>query len=152
MIQHAVNSLADRMVVGDLKGVLSEGMLTSIAGPLEGSICAYSAVDPQQAIHRLAGELEGDEVAARKLVVATFPVVLHERKFLDESRRITSISEVFVEGDEVVVEEIFRFKPEGVDENFVVAGSFLATGHTPRFLEELVDRGEADVDLEIFKA
>lgn len=152
LIQHAVNSLADRAVVGDLKGVISEEMLTSIAGPLEGSICAFSAVDPQQAIYRIAGELEGDEVVARKLVAATFPVVLHERKFLDESRRITSISEVFVEGDEIVVEEIFRFKPEGVDENFVVAGSFLATGHTPRFLEELVDRGEADVDLEIFKA
>ena len=62
------------------------------------------------------------------------------------------MAEVVAEGEEVRAEDVFTFTAEGVDENLIVTGTFQATGRTPRFLEELVDRGEAEVDMSIFKA
>ena len=82
---------------------------------------------------------------------------LLEAERLNDRHRALALSEVTIselmvdEGGEVRVEDIFRFKAEGVDENLLVTGSFHPTGHVPRFLEELVDRGEAEVDLEISK-
>ncbi len=157
LVQHAVTMQADRMILGELKGETTYQLLQAIAGPLEGSVCGYSARSPAEAIDRIA-RLELHSVfptgvpEAKRLVAAAFPVVIQEKKFLDNSRRITAVSEVMIDGEDVVVEDIFRFKPEGVDDNLIVTGTFHATGHRPTFLEELADRGEAEIDLSIFDA
>lgn len=157
LVHHAVTMQADRLVLGELAGDAVPLVLQAVSGPLEGSVCGYSAGSPAEAVDRLARvELHpffGDATAdAKRLVASAFPVVIQERKFLDNSRRITAVSEVIQDGDEVVVEDIFQFKPEGVDDNLIVTGSFHATGHRPTFLEELADRGEAEIDLSIFDA
>ena len=46
--------------------------------------------------------------------------------------------------------DIFVFESEGIDENGLVTGTFRSTGHVPRFLEELHERG-LEVNLGIFK-
>ncbi|MEQ8985661.1 MAG: ATPase, T2SS/T4P/T4SS family [Deltaproteobacteria bacterium] len=157
LVDHALALQADRIVIGSLAGSSCGRVLEAIAGPLEGSVAGYSASTPEAALDRiakreLAPALGGDVAEARRIVAQAFPVVLQEQKFLDNSRRITKISEILVDDGEVRVQDIFQFKPEGVDENQIVTGSFSATGHVPRFLEELVDRGEADVDMDIFKS
>jgi pilus assembly protein CpaF len=157
LVRHAVTMQADRLILGELKGDTTYEVLQAIAGPLEGSVCGYSARSPLEAIDRIA-RIELHSVFptaipdAKRLVAAAFPVVIQERKFLDNSRRITAVSEVMIDGEDVVVEDIFRFKPEGVDDNLIVTGTFHATGHRPTFLEELSDRGEAEIDLSIFDA
>ena len=50
-----------------------------------------------------------------------------------------------------MLEDIFVFESDGLDENGLVAGAFRATGYVPQFLEELHDRGD-DIDLGIFGA
>ena len=157
LVRHAVTMQADRLILGELKGETTYEVLQAIGGPLEGSVVGYSARSPAEAIDRIA-RIELHSVFptaipdAKRLVAAAFPVVIQEKKFLDNSRRITAVSEVMIDGEEVVVEDIFRFKPEGVDDNLIVTGTFHATGHRPTFLEELSDRGEAEIDLSIFDA
>ncbi|MCB9651192.1 MAG: Flp pilus assembly complex ATPase component TadA [Deltaproteobacteria bacterium] len=156
LVRHAAAMQADRAVVGGLCGEGGAEVLRTLAGPLEGSVLALAAPSPAVAVERVAaavaGELEGGIAEARRLVAMAFPVVLQEQRFLDNSRRITSVAEVVAEGEEVRAEDVFTFTAEGVDENLIVTGTFQATGRTPRFLEELVDRGEAEVDMSIFKA
>lgn len=152
LVKHAIAMQADRALIGGLDGAGAADILHNLAGPLEGSVLAYSASSPAAAVERLAqNELSG-HADARRLIAQAFPVVLQEHRFLDNSRRIASVAEIVLDGDEARVEEIFTFTPEGVDENLIVTGTFAATGYTPRFLEELVERGEAEVDLSIFKA
>ena len=59
------------------------------------------------------------------------------------------MSEVRADAEGVVVEPVFVFEVEGVDGNGLISGTFKATGHRPRFLEELNDRG-LEVDMSIF--
>ena len=156
LLDHAVALQADRAVLGDLSGLDLQAALTAAAGPLQGSVLAYPGSHPTEAIEGMARALaEEDGIAlddARQRVARALPVVLHEARFLDNSRRITVISEVLVDNGEVRLQDIFTFKAEGVDENLIVTGTFHATGYRPRFLEELVDRGEAEVNMDIFKA
>ncbi len=157
LVRHAAAMQAERVVLGGLGGPAAAEVVRAFSGPLEGSVASYPANNPSEAVSRLANiELASsypDSAAAMRLLAMAFPVVLQETRFHDNSRRMTVVSELsLTESGEVVLDDIFDFLPEGVDEQGIVTGTFRATGHQPRFLEELVDRGEAvDVDMEIFK-
>ncbi|MCB9654127.1 MAG: Flp pilus assembly complex ATPase component TadA [Deltaproteobacteria bacterium] len=158
LVRHATALQADRLLVGNLSGPGVWDVLRAMAGPLEGSIAACSARTPSEALDRIVRlEMTASpdaQLYALRLLSLACPIVVQERRFADQSRRITSIGEMTLSEDlQIGVEEIFKFVPEGVDGQGIVAGSFTATGCHPRFLEELVDRGEAaDVDMSIFTA
>ena len=46
-----------------------------------------------------------------------------------------------MEGDVITMQEIFRFRQTGVDDQGVVQGRFEATGIRPRFLEQIMAHG-----------
>lgn len=156
LLGHAVALQADRSVLGDVSGMDIESALSAIEGPLQGSVLAYPGASPRDTLEKISASVSNDEGIgiedARRKVAQALPVVMHEARFLDNSRRITVISEVIFDADELRLEDIFTFKAEGVDENLIVTGTFRATGYTPRFLEDLVERGEAEVNMDIFKA
>ncbi|MEM7674636.1 MAG: ATPase, T2SS/T4P/T4SS family [Myxococcota bacterium] len=156
LLGHAVALQADRAVLGDVSGMDIESALASIEGPLQGSVLAYPGSNPRDTMEKIAASVSNDEGIgiddARRVVAQALPVVMHEARFLDNSRRITVISEAIFENGDLRLEDIFTFKAEGVDENLIVTGTFRATGYTPRFLEDLVERGEAEVNMDIFKA
>ena len=53
-------------------------------------------------------------------------------------RKVTSISEVTgMEGDTIIMQEIFAFKQLGVDANGRSYGEFTATGIRPSFMDRL---------------
>jgi pilus assembly protein CpaF len=156
LIRHATMLQPDRVIIGGLHGPGVYDVLAALAGPLDGSLCAVSASSPHQAIERLAHvelatTFPESPIAAKRLVASAFPLVLQEHRFPEGgSRRITAISELVVEGEEVNVQDIFVFRPETIDESGVLTGTFAPTGHEPRFVQELVDRGD-EIDMEIFK-
>ena len=156
LLRHAVRMQADRAIVGGMTRASVFDVVRTVSGPLEGSVVAYPSPSPLEAVRRLADEdLAGhfeSPARARAAVAAAFPVVLQEKKFLDNSRRIVAISEILVEEDELQAHDLFTFTAEGVDENLIVTGTFSASGRVPAFLTELVERGEAEIDREIFNA
>jgi pilus assembly protein CpaF len=55
---------------------------------------------------------------------------------------VTSVSEVNgMEGDTIVMQEIFTFERQGIDENGKVRGTFRATGIRPQFADRLASYG-----------
>jgi pilus assembly protein CpaF len=87
----------------------------------------------------------------QKLLASAVTVVLQEHRFPDGSRRITQISEVVPDGENLGVQDVFVFEAQGLDENGLVTGEFKPTGYTPRFFEELNDRG-LEVNMGLFQA
>lgn len=156
LVKHAATLQPDHVIIGHMHGPDTVEVLHSLAGTIDGSMASYSASSPKEAIDRmahveLATHFRDSPSAAKRLIASAFPVILQEHRFPEgASRRITTISEVLIEGEEVVVQDIFVFRPEGIDENGVLNGTFSPTGHEPRFVHELVDRGD-EIDMEIFK-
>ena len=57
-------------------------------------------------------------------------------------RKITSITEVMnMEQDIIIMQEVFRYKQVGIDQNGRAYGQFEATGVRPSFIQRLESKG-----------
>jgi pilus assembly protein CpaF len=61
---------------------------------------------------------------------------------MDGSRRITHITEVQgMEGDVIILQDIFKFEQKGLDSKGKVKGEFVSTGIMPKFVQKLKEKG-----------
>jgi pilus assembly protein CpaF len=73
---------------------------------------------------------------------------VQQSRFSDGSRRVSYISEVVGIDDDgfVQIEDIYRYKATGMDENNKVQGYHMATGYLPSFLNDFIILGLARPD------
>jgi pilus assembly protein CpaF len=70
---------------------------------------------------------------------------------VDGRRRVVSLSEVTgMEGDTITMQEIYRYKITGRDEDGTIQGHFEATGIRPKLLSEAVAYG-ISLSAELFR-
>jgi pilus assembly protein CpaF len=80
--------------------------------------------------------------SARAQIASALHVVVQIGRLSDGRRRLLSLSEIVgMEGEVVTMQEIFRFKMMGRDENNLVIGHFEATGIRPKMMDELAAHG-----------
>lgn len=76
--------------------------------------------------------------AIREQIASAIELIVHIERLRDGSRRVVQVSEVQgMEGDTIVMQDIFLFNQVGVH-NGIVQGSLKATGLRPRFMTKLV--------------
>lgn len=150
LVRHVVSLQPDRVFAGVMAGPEAYELVAAAAGPLEGLVACYAAGSVEQAVDRLAHEIAGragTPEEAKRLVARAFPIVIHEQRFSDGSRRLTKIAELRVDGETVAIDDVFAFEVEGLNESGYIAGEFKATGYVPSFVEELPDRDPELKDL-----
>jgi pilus assembly protein CpaF len=113
----------------------------------DGSLTTTHANSPDEAIARLEtlvlmGGVELPARAIREQIASSIHLVVQQQRFVDGSRKITSIAEVVGLDDEggVRLEPIFEFHREP-GERGRVAGEFRATGYMPSFIGEFITMG-----------
>jgi len=80
--------------------------------------------------------------AIREQIAAAIDVIVHESRFSDGSRKVTTVTEVVgLEGDQITMQDIFDYRQEGLDAEGRVKGSFQPTGSVPTFIEDVASRG-----------
>jgi pilus assembly protein CpaF len=80
--------------------------------------------------------------SARAQIASALHVVVQIGRLSDGRRRLLSLSEIVgIEGEVLTMQEIFRFKMMGRDENNQVIGHFEATGIRPKMMDELSAHG-----------
>jgi len=136
----------ERLVVGDLLSDLPE-VMDAVRGPLVGSLMALPAESAERGLERLA---EASELN-RETIAETCPIVLFERRFPDNSRRITEIASVGVDDDAFEVDPLFRFVFEGVGADGVTKGRFEVVGEVPKRLARRVEQGDLLLDLQLLR-
>ena len=89
--------------------------------------------------------MSGIDISAsscRAQIASAIHLVVQVARLSDGRRKVISISEITgMEGDVITMQEIFRFRQTGVDDQGVVQGRFEATGIRPRFLEQVLAHG-----------
>jgi pilus assembly protein CpaF len=74
--------------------------------------------------------------AVRSQIASAIGVVVQLKRFSDGTRRVVSVQEIEgMEGDVIIMQEVFRYDQTGVGEQGKVLGRFVGTGLRPRFLE-----------------
>jgi pilus assembly protein CpaF len=78
----------------------------------------------------------------RRQIVSAINLIVQQARLRDGSRKITHVTEVQgLEGDTVVLQDIFVFDEQGENEQGKVIGRFKPTGIRPKFTELLTKRG-----------
>ena len=133
-----INSLRmrpDRIIVGECRGSEAFEMLQAMNTGHDGSMSTLHANTPRDALSRVESmvmmatnnlPLE----AIRRSIVSAVDLIIQVNRLHDGSRKVMSITEVMgLEGDNVVLEEIFRFQPSyQQSEDGVLEGDFVTTG------------------------
>jgi pilus assembly protein CpaF len=89
--------------------------------------------------------------AVREQIAAAIHLIVHQNRLRDGSRKITHVTEVQgMEGDVIILQDIFVFKHEGVDQSGKVIGRHAATGLRPKFMDRLFQHG-MELPASIFK-
>lgn len=147
LVKNALRMRPDRIVLGEIRSGEAFDMLQAMNTGHDGSMTTVHANTPRDALSRIEQMIgmSGIDISpksARAQIAAAIHVVLQLSRLSDGSRRVMSISEVTgMEGETVLMQEIFRYKRTGVGENGKVLGHFEATGIRPKFCEVLTARG-----------
>ena len=147
LVRNALRMRPDRIVVGEVRGGEALDMLQAMNTGHEGSLATLHANSPRDATSRLETLtlMSGFDLPLRVIreqIVSAIDVVVQQSRMRDGSRKVTSISEVSgMEGDTVVMSEIFHFRETGVDQQGNVKGEYRSTGIRPMFERRLVSAG-----------
>ncbi|MEN9817591.1 MAG: hypothetical protein RLZ32_1471 [Gemmatimonadota bacterium] len=147
LVKNALRMRPDRIIVGEVRAAEALDMLQAMNTGHEGSLATVHANSPRDALARLetmvlfAGTALPDR-AVREQVASALDLVVQVSRLSDGARRVVSIAEVTgMEGDVVQLQEIARFRRQGVLADGTVAGHFEATGVRPRFAAQVALAG-----------
>ncbi|QYE36584.1 CpaF family protein [Polymorphobacter sp. PAMC 29334] len=147
LVKNALRMRPDRIVLGEIRAGEAFDMLQAMNTGHDGSMTTVHANTPRDALSRIEQMIgmSGIDISpksARSQIAAAIHVVLQLARLSDGSRRVMSISEVTgMEGETVLMQEIFRYKRTGMGDDGKVIGHFEATGIRPKFIEHLIARG-----------
>ena len=146
----------DRIIVGECRGPEALDMLQAMNTGHDGSMTTCHANTPRDALSRLENMvmMAGFELpssAIREQIASAIHLIVQQTRLPDGSRKIVKISEVTGrENDIILMQDIFTFEQEGFDEKFRVVGHHTATGNIPRFVDELRQSGDLQLDMSVF--
>lgn len=147
LVKNSLRMRPDRIVVGEVRSGEALDMLQAMNTGHDGSLTTAHANTSRDLLARLetmvlmAG-MGLPSRAIREQIASAFNIIVHQSRLRDGSRKIVSISEIVgMEGDTIIMQEIFAFKHEGFDANGRIRGKFVPTGIRPKVLERLQDEG-----------
>ncbi len=147
MVRNALRMRPDRIIVGEVRGGEALDMLQAMNTGHDGSLTTLHANTPRDAISRLETMclMSGMELpvkVVREQIASAIDLIIQQSRMRDGSRKVTSVTEVAgMEGDTVVMTEIFRFDQTGVDKEGKVIGELKPTGIRPLFTPRLEAAG-----------
>lgn len=155
LVKNALRMRPDRIVIGEVRGSEAFDMLQAMNTGHDGSMTTIHANTARDALSRLeqmVSMIGGDFPlsAIRGQIGAGINLVVQLNRLSDGSRRVMSISEITgLEGDKIMMQDIFVFERQGRAEDGTIKGVFKATGIRPKCMDALNAAG-LDLSIETF--
>ncbi len=143
LVRNTLRMRPDRIILGEVRGGEALDMLQAMNTGHDGSISTIHSNTARDALSRLetmvlmAG-MDLPERAIREQVSSAINVIVHLQRMSDGGRKVVSISEITgMEGQTIVMQDIFLYEKKGVGPDKRVIGEFVPTGVRPWFMEKL---------------
>ena len=156
LVKNALRMRPDRIIVGEVRDASALDMLQAMNTGHDGSICTLHSNGPRDTLARmetmvLMAGMDLPVRAIREQVASAVDLIVHQTRFKDGSRRITSLTEVErMEGDVITLQDIFVYDhSSGFDADGRAQGYLRATGLRPKFLDKM-EHSNVTVDPMIF--
>ena len=147
LVRNALRMRPERIIIGECRGGESLDMLQAMNTGHAGSMTTLHANTPRDAQARLetmimmAG-MELPMKAMRQQIASAVDLIIQANRLQGGPRKVTSITEVMnMEQDMIIMQDIFKYKQVGIDQNGRSFGQFEATGVRPSFVNRLEAAG-----------
>jgi len=143
LVKNALRMRPERIIIGECRGAETLDMLQAMNTGHEGSMTTLHANSPRDALARLETMImmAGFELplkAMRSQIASAVDLIVQANRLQGGKRKITQISEIVgMEQDTIVMQDIFRYEQEGVDEHGRAYGKFVSLGIRPTFMPRL---------------
>lgn len=157
LVVNTLRMRPDRIIVGEVRSGETLDMLQAMNTGHDGSITTVHANSPRDSLYRLEtmvlmSGMELPSRAIREQISSALHLIVQVSRYPDGTRKISKISEVMgMEGDTIVMQDIFVFQQEGLGVRGEILGHHVATGIVPSFIEKIRTSGEI-LQSSIFKA
>ncbi len=147
LVRNALRMRPERIIIGECRGGESLDMLQAMNTGHSGSMTTLHANSPRDAQARLETMImmAGMELpikAMRQQISSAVDLIVQANRLQGGPRKLTSITEVMnMEQDTIIMQDIFRYKQLGIDQNGRAYGQFEATGVRPSFVHRLESAG-----------
>jgi pilus assembly protein CpaF len=147
LVRNSLRMRPDRIIVGECRGAEALDMLQAMNTGHSGSMTTLHANSPRDGLSRLETMImmAGTELpvkAMRQQISSAVDLIIQVNRLQGGPRKMTSITEVMnMEQDIIIMQEVFRYRQVGVDQNGRAYGQFEATGVRPTFVPRLEQKG-----------
>ena len=147
LVRNALRMRPERIIIGECRGPETLDMLQAMNTGHEGSLTTIHANTPRDSVARIETmiTMAGFELplkAMRSQVASAVDLIIQVNRLQGGVRRITHITEIVgMEQDTVVMQDIYRYIQDGIDESGRCVGKFLSTGIRPVFMDRLEQSG-----------
>jgi pilus assembly protein CpaF len=147
LVRNCLRMRPDRIIIGECRGPETLDMLQAMNTGHDGSLTTCHANTPRDAIARLETMImmSGFEMpvrAMRQQISSAVDLIVQVNRLSGGPRKVTAITEIMgMEQDTIIMQDIFKYVQEGVDENGRASGHFVATGIRPSFIPRLESHG-----------
>ena len=155
LVRNCLRMRPDRIIVGECRGGEALDMLQAMNTGHDGSLTTVHANSPRDVVSRLEtmvlmSGMELPSRAIREQIASAIDIIIHESRLSDGSRRVMAVTEVTgLEGDQIVMQDIFAFQQSGVGPDGRIVGELHATGSVPTWIDQVRSRG-AEIDMGMF--
>ena len=156
LVRNCLRMRPDRIVVGEVRGGEALDMLQAMNTGHEGSISTVHSNTPRDALARLEtmvmmSGMDLPSRAIREQIAAAVHMIVQIGRLSDGSRKVVNVTEIQgMEGNVIVLQDLFSFAQKGVGEGGKVLGTIQATGMVPKFIERF-NAASIHLPAEIFK-
>jgi pilus assembly protein CpaF len=147
LVRNALRMRPERIIIGECRGAESLDMLQAMNTGHSGSMTTLHANSTRDAQARLetmimmAG-MELPMKAMRQQISSAVDLIIQANRLQGGPRKVTSLTEVMnMEQDVIIMQDVFRYRQLGIDQNGRAFGQFEATGVRPSFVARLEAAG-----------
>ena len=147
LVKNCLRMRPDRIIIGECRGPETLDMLQAMNTGHEGSLTTCHANTPRDAIARLDTMImmAGFEMpikAMRQQISSAVDLIVQVNRLPGGPRKVTAITEIMgMEQDTIIMQDIFKYVLEGVNESGRGVGRFEATGIRPTFIPRVESHG-----------
>jgi pilus assembly protein CpaF len=147
LVRNSLRMRPDRIIVGECRGGETLDMLQAMNTGHDGSLTTLHANTPRDALSRvetmvLMAGMDLPVKVIRQQVSSAIDLIVQQTRLKDGSRKVTAITEVAgMEGDTIVLTDIFRFEQTGTTPDGKIIGQLKPTGIRPLFTPRLETAG-----------
>ena len=147
LVRNSLRMRPDRIIVGEVRGGEALDMLQAMNTGHDGSLTTLHSNSSRDAVSRLETMvlMAGVDLpikTIRQQITSAIDLIIQIARLKDGTRKITGINEVCgMEGDTVVMTEIFRFEQTNIDKHGGIIGEIKPTGMRPLFMNRIESSG-----------